>query len=199
MAAGDESASCLETPYRTVEPTGSSTSSFSSSSEESLWPFAGAPDRAVERSLNSRTIRSISPAISGLLTKNSLAFSLPLAEPGLVERVIGSGLPDKAHGRAQLEQVALLADARVEHNVELRLPEGGSDLVLDDLGPYSAAHHLGLLLDRLDAPQVDAHRAIELERASAWGDLRACRRTRLPSPAAGSRTPPPCWSGSLPR
>ena len=50
--------------------------------------------------------------------------------------------------------------------------KGGGDLVLDDAGAHAVADDLLALLQRLDAADVDADRAVELERAAAGGGLR---------------------------
>ena len=49
-------------------------------------------------------------------------------------------------------------NALAVHEVELRLPERGRHLVLDHLGAHAVAHDLAVLLDGVDAADVDAHR-----------------------------------------
>src|SRR5688572_10693233 len=59
-----------------------------------------------------------------------------------------------------------MADAFVEHDVELGLLEGRRNLVLHDLHARAVAGVLLPFLDRADAADVEADRRIELERAT---------------------------------
>src|SRR5439155_21818702 len=68
---------------------------------------------------------------------------------------------------AQVQQAAGGRDAFAELDVELRLAEGGGDLVLDDLHAHAVADRLGAVLERLDAPDVESLGGVELQRAPA--------------------------------
>jgi hypothetical protein len=65
-----------------------------------------------------------------------------------------------------------LRDPLAVHHVELRLAERRRDLVLHDLHARAAADDLVAVLDGADAPDVDAHRRVELQRAAAGRGLR---------------------------
>ena len=58
-------------------------------------------------------------------------------------------------------------DALAELDVELGLAERRGDLVLDDLHAHAVADRLGAVLERLDAPDVQALGGVELQRAPA--------------------------------
>src|SRR5512143_1405075 len=90
-----------------------------------------------------------------------------LAHALAVEGVPGAGLLDDAVIDAEVQQVALLADALAVEDVELGLAEGRRDLVLHDLDLGPAAHDGVAVLQGSDAPDVEAHRGVELERAAA--------------------------------
>ena len=67
----------------------------------------------------------------------------------------------------EVDQAARGGDALAELDVELGLAEGGGDLVLDDLHAHAVADRLGAVLERLDAPDVQALGGVELQRAPA--------------------------------
>ena len=60
----------------------------------------------------------------------------------------------------------------MEYDIELRRAEGGRQLVLHDLGPYTVADDSTVVFQGLYAAQVYAHGAVELEGAAAGGHLR---------------------------
>src|SRR5438445_5586569 len=102
-----------------------------------------------------------------------LARVLPsLAHALAVEGVPRPRLLDDLVVDAEVEQVALLADALAVEDVELRFAERGGDLVLDDLDLGPAADDDVALLQGGDATDVDADRGVELQRAAAGGGLR---------------------------
>src|SRR5436190_612753 len=70
-----------------------------------------------------------------------------------------------------VEQLAGLGNAFAVANVELRLTERCGDLVLDDLHLHARADDFFAFLDLAGAADVEAHRRIELQRASAGGRL----------------------------
>ena len=65
-----------------------------------------------------------------------------------------------------------LRDAGAVHDLEFGLAKRRRHLVLDDLDPGHRAHHFLAVLDRADAPDVHAHRGVELERIAAGRGLR---------------------------
>ena len=69
------------------------------------------------------------------------------------------------HG--QIQQGALGADALAVDDVELRDPEGRSDLVLDDLDLGAVADGIGAVLEGLALAHIQPHGGIELEGAAA--------------------------------
>ncbi len=85
----------------------------------------------------------------------------------------GPALEDDPSLHAEVEELALLADTVVVDDVELDLPERGRHLVLHhgDLG--AVAHHLVTGLQLADPPDVEAHGAVELQRAAPRRRLRA--------------------------
>src|SRR6185503_14389470 len=72
---------------------------------------------------------------------------------------------------ADIEERSLAADALAVHDVELGLLERRCNLVLHDLDPRAVARSLGTVLDRLDAPDVEPYRRVELQRPAARGGL----------------------------
>ena len=94
-----------------------------------------------------------------------------LAHALAVEGVPGARLLDDLVVDAEVEEVALLADALAVEDVELGLAEGRRHLVLDHLHLRAAADDRLALLERRDAADVEAHRRVELEGAAAGGGL----------------------------
>ena len=84
----------------------------------------------------------------------------------------GARLLDDAEIHGDVEQRALTADALAVHDVELGLLERRRGLVLHDLHPHAVADRLGAVLDRLDAPDVEPDRRVELQRPAARRGLR---------------------------
>jgi len=70
-----------------------------------------------------------------------------LAQFDLTERVESSALFDDSHLGAHFNELALFADALIEHDVELSDLERWSDLVLDHPGAYATADDLARLLE----------------------------------------------------
>ena len=93
-----------------------------------------------------------------MLTQELLGRLTALAEPLGVVGVPGTGLGDDAFLDSQVEEAALLGDAEAVHEIELRLAERRSDLVLDYLGTHAVADDVGALLDRVDPAHVDTDR-----------------------------------------
>src|SRR6202035_1770998 len=71
-----------------------------------------------------------------------------------------------------VDQVAFARDALAIHDVEFGLAERRRHLVLHDLHPRPAADHRLAILDRADAPDVEADRRVEFQRAATGGRLR---------------------------
>src|SRR5437870_11012902 len=94
-----------------------------------------------------------------------------LAEPLVVEREIRAGLLDDLPLERGVEHRAFPGDPGAVDDVELSLLERRRALVLDHLHAHAVADRLDPLLQRLDATDVEAHRRVELQRASAWGRL----------------------------
>jgi len=96
----------------------------------------------------------------------------------LVEELRGCTLPVVAvlgnhdYESGEVEEVAGERDALGVHDVELGVAEGRGDLVLDDLHPRPVAGDLDAVLDRLDAPDVEPHRRVELQRPPTRRRLR---------------------------
>src|SRR5579875_1598246 len=70
--------------------------------------------------------------------------------------VPGSGLLDDAQLDRHVYERPFPADALAVHDVELGLLERRADLVLHHLDPGAVTHHLGPVLDGLDAADVEA-------------------------------------------
>jgi len=71
----------------------------------------------------------------------------------------------------EVDQLTLLGDARAIKDVELGFAKWRRDLVLDYLDLGARADDLGGGLDGADAADVDADRAVELQRVAAGGGL----------------------------
>src|SRR5436190_5365450 len=81
-------------------------------------------------------------------------------------------LLDDAVLEADVDQLAPLRDAFAVGDIELRLAERCGALVLDDLHLHARSDDFFAFLDLRGAADVDAHRGVELECASASGGLR---------------------------
>src|SRR5688572_5433724 len=104
-----------------------------------------------------------------ILTQELLRVLAPLAEPLAAVREPRAALLDDALLDGEIEQVSFLGNPLAVHHVELGLTERRRHLVLHDLDARAAADHLVAVLDAGDAPDVDAHRRVELQRAAARG------------------------------
>ena len=68
-----------------------------------------------------------------------------LAEADFAETQMSAGFFDYVAGGAEVDQVAFVADAVVEHNVEFGFAERRGDFVFDDPGPDPVADGAGCL------------------------------------------------------
>src|SRR5581483_592967 len=98
-----------------------------------------------------------------VLEEERLDVLTPLSELLALVSEPGAGLLDEAQFDRDVEQGALTADALAVHDVELRLLERRRTLVLHDLDPGPVADHVRPVLDRLDTPDVQADRRVELQ------------------------------------
>src|SRR5207247_10758407 len=94
---------------------------------------------------------------------------LALADAAALVGVPGARLFDDPERAAELDDLAFARDALPVHDLELRLPERRRDLVLHHLDARHVAGDFLAVLDRTDAPDVEAHRGIELQRVAAGG------------------------------
>src|ERR1019366_7772022 len=104
-------------------------------------------------------VRVVAEKLLGVLA------ALPDAEVAVAEP--RAGLLDDLHLEADVDELARLRDSLPEGDVELGDAERGRDLVLDDLHLRAVADDDLAVLDGVVAPDVDAHRRIELQGAAA--------------------------------
>ena len=108
----------------------------------------------------------------GVLAQELLGVLAALADALAVEGEPGAALLDRAALGAEVDEVALAADALAVEDVELDLAERRRHLVLHDLHARAVADDLLAVLDRADAADVEAHGRVELERVAAGRRLR---------------------------
>ena len=129
-----------------------------------------APSDASARSATpfaARTLFSISNAIAALARRILPRIVLALTDAVAAVAVPRARLLDDIELRAQIEDLALAGDAFAIKDVEARLLERRRNLVLDDLDFGLGADHFLALLDRSDAPDVEPHGGVELQRVAA--------------------------------
>src|SRR5262249_24123534 len=97
----------------------------------------------------------------------------PLADALAVEREPGAALLDQALRDREVDHLASDGDPAAVAEIELRLPEGGRDLVLDHLDPGAVADDLVAVLDGAGAADGDLDRGVELQGVAARGGLGA--------------------------
>src|SRR5919197_5842846 len=102
----------------------------------------------------------------GVLLEEFACILTTLAEPRVPVREERAGLLRQAQLDCQVEDGAFLGDALVVQDVEFGHPERRSHLVLHYLDFYPAAHHLGPLLDGIDASHVEPDGGVELQGAA---------------------------------
>src|SRR5512143_3091325 len=102
-----------------------------------------------------------------ILAEELLRVLPALPDPQVAVAEPRSRLLDDLHLETDVDQLARLGDSFAVRDVELRDAERGRDLVLDDLDLRAAADDDLAVLDRVDAPDVDAHGRIELQGAAA--------------------------------
>src|SRR5262245_45595541 len=102
-----------------------------------------------------------------VLGEEGLRVLAPLPELLALVGEPGARLLHDAEVDTGVEQRALAADALAVHDVTLRLFEWRRNFVLHHLYAGAVAGDLGAFLDRLDTTDVEAHRRVELQRASA--------------------------------
>src|SRR5215203_6331684 len=100
----------------------------------------------------------------GILSALPQAF-IAVCEPG-------AALLDHIVLDADVEQASLAGDSLSVHHVELDRLEGWGDLVLYNLDPGLVAHSVVADLERADAPDVQTHAGIELQRPPSRRRLR---------------------------
>src|SRR6478736_6222803 len=108
-----------------------------------------------------------------VVAQEVLGVVAPLAETQIAVGVPGAALDDEFVLDAEVDELAVLRDPLAVVDVELGLAEGGGHLVLGHLHLHPRAGHLLAVLDGGDAPDVDAHRGVELEGPAAGRGLRA--------------------------
>ena len=108
----------------------------------------------------------------GVLGQEDLGVLPTLAELLAVVGEPGSRLLHDPQVDGQVQQRAFTADPLAVHDVELGLAERRRHLVLHHLDPGAVAHHLGAVLDGLDAADVQPDRRVELQRPPTRGGLR---------------------------
>src|SRR3954468_7440117 len=95
-----------------------------------------------------------------------------LAESLVLEAEVRAGLLDDLPLDCGVENRALPGDPGAVDDVELGLLERRRDLVLHYLHAHAVAVGLDAVLERLDPPDVEPDRGVELQRATAGGRLR---------------------------
>ena len=114
-----------------------------------------------------RSLRSISAGELRVVLQELLRVLAALADPQVPVGEPGAGLLDELGLDAHVDELALARDALAVVDVELRLPEGRGDLVLDDLDLGSRADDRVAVLERGDPADVDPDRRVELQRPAA--------------------------------
>jgi hypothetical protein len=94
-----------------------------------------------------------------------------LAELVAVVGVPGAGLLDDAELLGGVDELGELVDAGAVEDLEVGLAERRGELVLDDLDLALGADRLVAALERALPADVEADRAVELERVAAGGGL----------------------------
>src|SRR3990170_3146245 len=107
----------------------------------------------------------------GVLGEEHLGVLAPLPELVVAVDEPCAGLAHDVVVDGDVEQAALLGDAGPVLDIELGLFEGSRRLVLYYLDPDAGPDDLGAVLERVDAPNVEPHRRVKLERAPAGGGL----------------------------
>src|SRR4051812_19229289 len=109
----------------------------------------------------------------GVVAQERPRVLLALAQLVGLVGVPSTGLAHDALLDTEVDQAALAADALAVEDVELCGFERRTDLVLHHLDAGAVADRVLPVLERLDPPDVQAHRRIELQRLAARGRLRA--------------------------
>src|SRR5690242_21167517 len=96
----------------------------------------------------------------------------PLPEALVAEAEVRAGLLHDLPLEAGVEDRSFPGDPRAVDDVELGLLERRRDLVLHDLDANAVADRLDAFFQRLDPPDVEADRRVELQSAAARRRLR---------------------------
>src|SRR5207245_10338079 len=87
-----------------------------------------------------------------------------------------AALLDDLFFQSNIEKGAGRGDSLVVHDVELGLSKRRRDLVLHDLNAGAIPRDDAIrLLDRADAPNIDAHAGVKFQRSSAGRGLRVSK------------------------
>src|SRR5690242_14009644 len=97
---------------------------------------------------------------------------LALANALALVAVPGAGLLDDVLRGTHVDDLAFARDAGAVHDLEFCFAERRGDLVLHHLDSSLVADHFFTGLDGADAADVEAHRAVELERVATGSGLR---------------------------
>src|SRR6185369_14028682 len=100
----------------------------------------------------------------GVIDEELLGVVAALADALALVAEPGARFLDGAALAAEVDEVALVADALAVEDVELDLAERRRHLVLHHLHARAVTHHLLAVLERADATDVHADAGVELER-----------------------------------
>src|SRR5262249_24546612 len=103
----------------------------------------------------------------GVVAEELLGVLATLADAEIAVAEPRAGLLHDLVLEAEVDELARLRDPLAVADVELGVLERRRHLVLHDLDLRAAADDVVAVLDGVDAPDVDAHRGVELQRAAS--------------------------------
>ena len=103
----------------------------------------------------------------GMFEEILLGIFPPLADALTIIGEPGAALVDDVALGTEIDNITDPGNSQAVGDIELRLFEGGGDLVLDHLHPGAAADDILASLDRCDLADIHAHRGVELQGVAA--------------------------------
>ena len=105
----------------------------------------------------------------------------PLADAFTAVRIPSAALLDDSELAAEIDDFSITRNTGAVEKIEFGFFERWRHFILDYFDTDPSADHVVAVFERADAPNIHAHRGVELERVAAGRGFRGCRTSRRSS------------------